>query len=105
MGMVALLSLKPFSKASQEEGFGQIKGQRGKAQEVKGWGMRPRAQHGARETEARVRPAQVLSTGPGLGSLTSRLSSRKAGEVQLKRSGSSQPWSSSHSRTAAPRGR
>lgn len=57
------------------------------------------------ETRAKARARQVLNAGHGLGSLTSRLSSRKAGEVQLKRSGSSQPWSSSHSRTAVPGGR
>lgn len=39
MGMVVLWYLRPFSKASQEEGFGQIKGQPGKAQEVKSKGM------------------------------------------------------------------
>ena len=53
---------------------------------------------------ARALLGPVLCAGQGTGSLTSRLSSRKAGEVQLKRSGSSQPRSSSHSRTAAPEG-
>lgn len=60
MGMVALWSLRPFSKASQEEGFGQIKGQPGKAQEVKGWGMMSGPLPRPGEAEARARASAGL---------------------------------------------
>lgn len=47
---ITLWSLGPLSKASREEGFGQIKGPHGKAQDVKGWGMMCGARHGPGET-------------------------------------------------------
>lgn len=47
---ITLWSFGPFSKASREEGFGQIKGPHGKAQDVKGWGTMCGARHGPGET-------------------------------------------------------